>query len=265
VPPLVDAGTVNGIALARDRRTAYVAVLRSHAAPALLDVTLASGASRTIASGISPAVSPDGRRLAYLATEWRGYWLSTGLAVRDLATGATRTFPLPAGAYTRSPLNWSPDGKAIAVYDGTRIRLVELATALDVASQPGVPGDEPNHPIEPREYPPSSPPAATIGGVPVVTVTPPPPPTTATSTAPVYLDHRTVVAVYDCCIGYSHLVAFDLVTGERSPFATTYGPAENISRIGRGRLLVVTAAGHLVVATNGDTRLVAKGIAAAAG
>jgi hypothetical protein len=90
-------------------------------------------------------------------------------------------------------------------------------------------------------------------------------PTTATSRAPVYLDAHTVVAVYDCCIGLSHLVAFDLRTGRRTTFATLYGPPVNMIRIGPGRLLVVTAAGLLVVATQGHTQQLATGVASATG
>jgi hypothetical protein len=81
--------------------------------------------------------------------------------------------------------------------------------------------------------------------------------TTATSQAPVYLDANTLVVVYDCCTGYSHLNAFDLRTGRRSAFAKLYGPPVNIIRIGTGRLLVVTAANLLVVASRGHTQQLA--------
>jgi hypothetical protein len=160
-------------------------------------------------------------------------------------------------------VNWSPDGRRVAVFDGTRIRLVDVATAQNLGSQPGVPGDKPNHPIAARVYPPD-PSAGKPTTVPTVTLQRPPAPTRATSLAPVFLDATTLVAVYDCCIGYSHLVAFDLRTGRRTMFAELYGPPENISRIGGERLLVVTAAHQLVTATRGDTRVVAKGITAAA-
>jgi hypothetical protein len=155
----------------------------------------------------------------------------------------------------------------IAVYDGTRLRLVTVATARDLASQPPVPGDTPNHPISARVYPsapaPGSTPPQLPPGVPVVTVRPPPAPTTATSMAPVFLDANTLVAVCDCCVGYSHLVAFDLRTGRQTAFATLYGPPESMSRLKPGVLLVVTAAHLLVTAKQGHTRLVATEISAA--
>jgi hypothetical protein len=126
--------------------------------------------------------------------------------------------------------------------------------------------DLPNHPISKRIYPPPPAPTSTVTpppGVPVVRVAPPPAPTTATSRAPVYLDAHTLVAVYDCCIGSSHLVAFDLRTGKRTAFATLDGPPVNSVRLGSGRVLLVTAANLLVVASRGRTEQLATGISAA--
>jgi len=154
--------------------------------------------------------------------------------------------------------------------DEQEIRIVDVATAQDLESQPAVPGDVPNHPISKRIYP-SGPPAGTATvapapGVPVITITTrPPPQTTSTSSAPVYLDANTLVVVYDCCTGLSHLVAFDLRTGKRTAFATLYGPPVNIVRVGSGRLLVVTAANLLVVATRGHAEQLATRISAATG
>jgi hypothetical protein len=97
----------------------------------------------------------------------------------------------------------------------------------------------------------------------VITLARPSAPTTATSAAPVYLDANTLVGVYDCCIGLSHLSAFDLRTGNRTTFATLYGPPVDMVRAGPGRLLVVTAANLLVIATRGKTVQLATGISAA--
>lgn len=99
----------------------------------------------------------------------------------------------------------------------------------------------------------------------VTITTKPPMQTTATSQAPVYLDANTLVVVYDCCTGYSHLNTFDLRTGKRSAFAKLYGPPVNFIRIGTGRLLVVTAANLLVVASRGHTQQLATRISAATG
>ena len=63
----------------------------------------------------------------------------------------------------------------------------------------------------------------------------------------------------------SHLVAFDLRTRKRTPFATLYGPPVNIARIAAGRLLVVTPANLLVIATRRHTAQLAAVVSAATG
>jgi len=266
-----------GLALAAGRRTAYFAVLTGDETPPSLErIDLATGKTLRLASGLDPAVSPDGGKLAFIATAESpggGFYLATGLGIIDLRSGANRVLAAPAPPpgsnevyRPAGPLSWSPDGAKVAVFAGDRIRIVDVATAQDLASQPTVPGDLPNHPISKRIYPPPPAPTSTVTpppGVPVVRVAPPPAPTTATSRAPVYLDAHTLVAVYDCCIGSSHLVAFDLRTGKRTAFATLDGPPVNSVRLGSGRVLLVTAANLLVVASRGRTEQLATGISAA--
>jgi Tol biopolymer transport system component len=268
-----------GLALSADRRTAYFGVLTGEGTPpALEQVDLATGRTRRLASGLDPAVSPDGSRLAFIATAESpggGFYVPTGLELLDLSTGASRVLAAPTpppGAHKvylpEGPLSWSPDGTKVAVFAGDRIRIVDVAIAHDLASQPTVPGDVPDHPISKRIYPPPPTGTSTVApppGVTVVTVAPPPAPTTATSRAPAYLDANMLVALYDCCIGLSHLVAFDLRTGKHTAFATLYGPPVNVTRIGAGRLLVLTAANLLVVATRGHAEQLATGISAATG
>jgi hypothetical protein len=281
IPGTTGAHCANGLALSADRRSAFFAILTGDETPPALDqIDLATGAKHEIASGLDPAVSPDGTKLAFIATAESpngGYYTPTGLEILDLGSGTSRklTQPVPPPGshklyWLTGPLNWSPDGDKIAVFAGDQIRIVDVATAQDIASQPAVPGDVPNHPVSKRIYPSGPPPGtATVApppGVPVVTITTKPPmQTTATSQAPVYLDANTLVVVYDCCTGYSHLNAFDLRTGKRSVFATLYGPPVNIIRVDAGRLLVVTAANLLVVATRGHTQQLATKISAATG
>lgn len=69
---------------------------------------LASGALRTLTTGADPAISPDGKTVAF----WRGEGSATALYLLDIDGGSerrilTRTEPL------RSP-TWSPDGTEIA-------------------------------------------------------------------------------------------------------------------------------------------------------
>jgi hypothetical protein len=281
VPGTTGPHCPNGLALSADRRSAFFSILTGEETPPALDeIDLATGKKDRIASGLDPALSPDGTTLAFIATVESpngGYSTPTGLELLDLASGTSRLLAPPtppAGSHKLywpvGPLNWSPDGTKIAVFAGDQIRIVDVATAQDLESQPAVPGDVPNHPISKRIYP-SGPPAGTATvapppGVPVITITTrPPPQTTSTSSAPVYLDANTLVVVYDCCTGLSHLVAFDLRTGKRTAFATLYGPPVNIVRVGSGRLLVVTAANLLVVATRGHAEQLATRISAATG
>jgi len=281
LPGATGSQCASGLALSADRRSAYISVSTGEQAPPALDeIDLATGGTHRIASGLDPALSPDGTELAFIAAAESpsgGFYAPTGVEILDLNTGASRLLAAPSPPsgshllyWPQGPLNWSPDGTTIAVFAGDQIRLVNVATAKDLGSQPTVPGDVPNHPISKRVYPSGPPPGtSTVApppGIPVITITAMPPmQTTATSQAPVYLDANTLVVVYDCCTGLSHLDAFDLRTGRRTAFATLYGPPINIIRVGNGRLLVVTAANLLVVATRGHTEQLAAGIAAATG
>ncbi len=272
----------SGLALSADRRSVYFSVLTGDETPPALDtIDLSTGAKHELASGLDPALSPDGTKLAFIATTESPtgtFFMPTGLEILDLDSGASRLLAPPTppagshGLYWPSgPLNWSPDGQKIAVFAGDQIRIVDVATAKDLGSQPTVPGDTPNHPISKRVYPPGPPPGTKTTspppGVPAIIIpaTPPARQTTATSQAPVYLDSNTLAVTYDCCTGYSHLDVFNLRTGKRSVFTTLYGPPVNIIRIGTGRLLVVTAANLLVVATRDHTQQLASGISAATG
>jgi hypothetical protein len=92
-----------------------------HYSEIVFSVPLAGGAVRAIAYGRTPAVSPDGKLLAYVA-ETRGSAIRgvgpTGIVVRDLASGAQRTWVLPAADAYIPAMNWSPDGRHLAVTTG---------------------------------------------------------------------------------------------------------------------------------------------------
>ena len=98
-------------------------------------------------AAVAPEPSPDGRRLAFAierrdtAFSYRGheYAPSTGLAVRDLATGAERMVLAPAakdltmvnaqygyGVFPR--YGWTPDGARLIAWEGGRIRSVDVST-----------------------------------------------------------------------------------------------------------------------------------------
>ena len=94
------------------------------------------GAKRrlVVENAASPAVSPDGRFLAYSYTPDPGHG-RTFIAIRELATGTERTFEpadgpdpfMPEGAV--GDIAWSPDGTRLAFthdYEGTDLWLLDL-------------------------------------------------------------------------------------------------------------------------------------------
>jgi hypothetical protein len=233
VPRFVAANGSQGVELAPDRRHAFVSVRESDRPARLYEVNLATGAKRQVATAISPALSPDLTRLAYVSTNRRvDIVYRTALVIHELRTGRTDSIPLPRDLAVGTPpelvINWSPDGRRIAIFDGNQIRLVDVAGANDVGSQPSVPR-------------------------------------TSASLAPVFVDAHTLVVLDDCCIGRQHLVAVDLRSGARHPFAVLSSPVENIRRQRSGLLLTVTALNELALVSQGSTRVIARGITAATG
>jgi hypothetical protein len=161
VPATTGSHCASALALSADRRSAFFSISTGdETPPALGKLDLATGAKQQIASGLAPALSPDGTELAFIATTESpngGYYTPTGLEILDLGSGARRVLAPPtppAGSHRpywpTGPLNWSPDGAKVAVFAGDQIRIVDVATAEDLASQPTVPGDVPNHPISKR-------------------------------------------------------------------------------------------------------------------
>ena len=230
---------LQAIELAADRRHAYVSTYRSERPSQLYEVTLATGRRRKLANAISPALSPDKTRLAYVTTEVRNNIVyRAALVVRSLRTGATRTMRLPPRVPFGTPpelvINWSPSGRQVAVFAESQIRLVDAAQAADVASQPALPGDTPT-------------------------------PGQTSWLAPVFVDADTVVVLEGCCIGRQQLVAVNLSSGTQNPFAVLSSPVEGVRRYGQRRLLVVTALHELALVSRGSVRLIVRRIHAAAG
>jgi len=76
--------------------------------------------------GLRPALSPDGSRIAYLASGGVGPYyrdLNWGVYVAD-SDGANAT-RVVAGQF--GPLSWSPDGARLLVTDGRTLGFVEIA------------------------------------------------------------------------------------------------------------------------------------------
>ncbi len=233
--------TVQGVELSQDRRSAYVSLNAR-----LYVVDLTSGQKRLIANAVSPTLSPDRRKLAYisLTTSSNDLVFESALVVRNLRTSHTRSIPLPTCVVLGLPpelvINWSPDGRRIAIFDGRRVKLVDVAHARDVASQPPLAGE--GEPIR-------------IDGMSVGH---------AALKAPVWVGTDSLVVLANCCIGHQHLIKIDLRSGKRRRFATLSAPDEQVRRVHAATLLVVTAAGELALVSDGRVRALAAGITAAA-
>jgi hypothetical protein len=79
----------------------------------ILSVPLLGGPVTVVADGRHPVVSPNGRSLAYVTyvddTAGR-----EGIVVRDLRTGATKTWPYSDTGPDISALAWSPDSESLS-------------------------------------------------------------------------------------------------------------------------------------------------------
>lgn len=124
-------------------------------------VGVAGGSASVVATGSSPAISPDGTKLAYVREPLAGEPACQGqsfspsqftLVVRDLSSGAETTYPVaPQVASTGLPtpidhLSWSSDSQEIAVSvassednEGWQLVVVHLSTDEFYFSGSGVP------------------------------------------------------------------------------------------------------------------------------
>jgi hypothetical protein len=223
--------------LSPDRRHAFVSNGEEAEPPSLYELNLGDGRKRLLGHGFSPTLSPDRGTLAYFA-EVRGKedeQRVTALLLRDLRTDTQRSIPFipawPGGTPPEQIVNWSPDGRLIAVVtrpDG--IALVDEMTATNIRTSMGPTGSQ-----------------ASITGL-----------------APVFLDANTLVVLANCCIGRQRLVAVDVRSGATSPFVRLSSPPVYMRRLSAGKLLVVTTLGELAVVSRGHTRVIATDIWTAA-
>jgi hypothetical protein len=165
-PPPTDENlpSLQGVALDRDRGIAYYDLAGGCGTGTIYRVPL-DGRSPpvAVADGISPAVSPDGRALAYAAPgppmPEGGPGCHNTLVVRDLGTGEERRWRHPvsedgyfeAAAFTK--LAWAPDSRRLAVthsYEGDSVSVLDTAVHRDLSEAvevvvPGGGGDS-RHP-----------------------------------------------------------------------------------------------------------------------
>jgi hypothetical protein len=109
-------------ALALLAATSYALWSREPAIEAAVDVSSVLSPSGTILTeGEAPQLSPDGRKLALVATDSSGH---TRLYVRDRASLAMQ--PLPGTDDAAQPF-WSPDGQSLGFFAGGQLKRVALA------------------------------------------------------------------------------------------------------------------------------------------
>jgi len=120
--------TNNGLAYAPDGSAVYFTLIpqsKRAVAVRVMRLDTATGRQSFIADGAQPAISDDGTQLAYGAG--RG-----GLAVRDLATGQTRSIGLAqlgsAADLLNASIGWLGDGSELAI--------VPSPTAWDLVGRP---------------------------------------------------------------------------------------------------------------------------------
>jgi len=145
---------LQAVALTPDRRDVFYALAGDCAAATIFRVPADGHAGpESLFSGVSPAVSPDGRKLAYaVATPGQE---SSGLTdrhcqnsvvVRDLKTGAERTWRYPDTPDFASPLyrdaviseiDWAPDSTRLAYtlsYEGDSIAVLDTDADTDLGA-----------------------------------------------------------------------------------------------------------------------------------
>jgi len=217
------------VELSADRRHAFVSVSRNERF-SLLEVDLVTGKAIRIAAGGSAALSPDGRRLAYYAISTdNGIPFRTAVVVRDLASGRSHAIRFAEPAVWGNPpdvlINWSPDGRKLAVVGlsrrhGGQLHIVDVDHAHTIESQPNL-----GHLL-----------------------------------APVFLDPRTIVALANCCRGtHQEMVAVSLGSGAHQPFATLPEPPESLRRVGSGTFVATTPDGFLLRFSQGHVRRLGRG------
>lgn len=151
-PPAQPDGSrmLQGVSLAPDRRTAYYAVSDGCEGGTLHRVAVDGRRRATlIGAGVSPSVSPDGRRLAYAAPGPRTPEGLPGcpnvVVVRDLGSGEERRWRFPddeahrSALYTEGAITkiaWAPDSRRLAFtlsYEGESVSVLDTDAAHDLA------------------------------------------------------------------------------------------------------------------------------------
>jgi len=138
---------LQGVTLTPDRSQVYYSMVGDCGAATVYRVpTDGSLSSVAILTGVSPAVSPDGRKLAYAvaAPSEEERRCQNAVVVRDLQTGAERTWRYPDTPDFATPLfvdaviseiDWAPDSIRLAYtlsYEGDSVSVLNTETDADL-------------------------------------------------------------------------------------------------------------------------------------
>jgi hypothetical protein len=163
----------DAVAVSPSGSTVYFSVRRG-CTDDIESVPVSGGTPAVVTTGVLPAISPDGRKLAFVREPFGGglahvrydcsvLTASPGkqfqVVIRDLASGSEKAYPAPPGEATALPfpishLSWAPSGKSLLVSAGpSQDNEGWGLTTLDVANA--------------RYYLPASWPAVSAADVPV--------------------------------------------------------------------------------------------------
>jgi len=139
---------LQSVTLTPDRREVYYSLVGDCGAATIYRVpTDGSMSSVAILTGVSPAVSPDGRKLAYAVaapSQEEQRHCQNAVVVRDLQTGVERTWRYPDTPDFATPLfldavvseiDWAPDSIRLAYtlsYEGDSVSVLNTETDADL-------------------------------------------------------------------------------------------------------------------------------------
>lgn len=143
-------GTVAGVSLSADGRTVWFSFRgpSCDSPGAVHRVPIGGGPAEKVADGMSPAVSPDGRLLAYAApAAARGGPgdCAQALVVRDLVSGVERSWVPEDNGWdelvTIAEISWAPDSRRLAYegsYEGSGVSVLDTLRpgTLTAAKEP---------------------------------------------------------------------------------------------------------------------------------
>jgi hypothetical protein len=141
---------LEGVAVTPDHRSAYYSVAGPCGAGTIYRVPVdGRGTPERVATGISPAVSPNGSKLAYAAPGGTGIdgrpRCNNQIVVRELASGAERVWRYPDDADHSQALYqdgaimkiaWAPDSTRLAYtlsYEGDGVSVLDTAVDRDLS------------------------------------------------------------------------------------------------------------------------------------